>query len=185
MCSVRSTSGIRAISVLPATAAPPNRHSIAPVACSENIEKFTPAPSQVAPSGYGKPGRISNLVFGILKMTLMASRTDDGNRCGISERPDGLGRAKRRQNCPVEVRLRVAPDRVTCRRRRGQPRCGQLGAFGYLRLIAASGNWFKSALAKLQGRIVAKFPTLLIGWHPIALSIGSMAYDLLILDRYR
>ena len=67
-----------------ATAAPPNRHSVAPVACSENIEKFTPASSQVAPSGYGVPGRILNLVFGILKMTLMASRTDGGNRCGCT-----------------------------------------------------------------------------------------------------
>ena len=44
MCSVRSVSRIRAISSLPA--APPNRHNVAPVACSENIEKFAPALSR-------------------------------------------------------------------------------------------------------------------------------------------
>ncbi len=43
------------------------------------------------------PGRVSNFIFGILKMTLMASRTDDGNRCGISERLDGPGRATQHQ----------------------------------------------------------------------------------------
>src|SRR5271156_5836165 len=77
MCSLRSASGIRAISDLPPT--PPNRHSVTPVACSENSEKFTPLPSGVAPSGYGVPGRISDLDFGILKVTLMASRDDGGN----------------------------------------------------------------------------------------------------------
>jgi len=30
----------------------------------------------------------------------MASRTDDGNRCGISQRPDGPGHAKQHQDCP-------------------------------------------------------------------------------------
>src|SRR5580704_14959742 len=78
MCSLRSASGIRAISVLPPT--PPNRHSVTPVACSENSEKFTPLPSGVAPSGYGVPGRISDLGFAIWKVTLMASREDSGNR---------------------------------------------------------------------------------------------------------
>src|SRR5271166_2598791 len=84
MCSVRSTSGIRAISMLPAIPAPPNRQSVTPVACSENIEKFTPAPSPVAPNGYGVPGKISNLGFDILKVTLMASRNDSGNRCDFN-----------------------------------------------------------------------------------------------------
>src|ERR1700684_2550303 len=78
MCSLRSASGIRAISDLPPT--PPNRHSVTPVACSENSEKFTPLPSGVAPSGYGGPGRISDLGFSILKVTLLASRDDSGNR---------------------------------------------------------------------------------------------------------
>src|ERR1700687_3098626 len=90
MCSVRSTNGIRSISVLPPT--PPNKHSVTPVACSENIEKFTPAPSGVAPSGYGAPGRISNLDFDILKLTLMASRKDSGNRRDLKLRfpsPEG------------------------------------------------------------------------------------------------
>src|SRR5688500_12365574 len=34
-----------------------NRHSSTDVACSENRAKFTPRPSQVAPSGYGRPGQ--------------------------------------------------------------------------------------------------------------------------------
>jgi hypothetical protein len=33
-----------------------NRQSSTLVAFSEKIAKFTPAPSQVAPSGYGRPG---------------------------------------------------------------------------------------------------------------------------------
>jgi hypothetical protein len=51
------------------------------VACSENIEKFTPVSSQVAPSGYGTPGKVANVDFGILKVTLMASRKVSSNRC--------------------------------------------------------------------------------------------------------
>ncbi|HXM07210.1 MAG TPA: hypothetical protein VN936_07090, partial [Candidatus Acidoferrum sp.] len=56
------------------------------MACSENIEKFTPASSQVAPSGYGAPGRVANVDLGILKLTLMASRNVSGNRCDYGVR---------------------------------------------------------------------------------------------------
>ena len=42
VCSVTGTRVSRSAS---------NRHSSTPVACSENSAKFTPAPSQVAPSG--------------------------------------------------------------------------------------------------------------------------------------
>src|SRR5580704_10274503 len=79
MCSVRSVIRIRAISSLPD--APPNKHNIAPVACSEKIEKFAPALSQLAPSGYCIPGRATNLDLGILTVPLMASASDSGNRC--------------------------------------------------------------------------------------------------------
>src|ERR1700730_16942043 len=34
-----------------------NRHSSIFSACAEKIAKFTPSPSQVAPSGYGRPGQ--------------------------------------------------------------------------------------------------------------------------------
>src|SRR5262249_42649638 len=34
-----------------------NRHNSTLVACSENRAKLTPAPSQVAPRGYGRPGQ--------------------------------------------------------------------------------------------------------------------------------
>jgi hypothetical protein len=33
-----------------------NRHSSIFSACAEKIAKLTPSPSQVAPSGYGRPG---------------------------------------------------------------------------------------------------------------------------------
>src|SRR5262245_52480718 len=35
-----------------------NRHSSTLVACSANRAKLTPAPSQVAPSGYERPGQM-------------------------------------------------------------------------------------------------------------------------------
>jgi len=45
---------------------PPKRQRSTPVACSENSAKFVPFPSQLAPSGYGAPGKILDLVFGIV-----------------------------------------------------------------------------------------------------------------------
>src|SRR5262245_44428776 len=44
---------------------PSNKQSSTPVAFSENSAKFTPDPSQVAPSGYGLPGHtfIKNLAY--------------------------------------------------------------------------------------------------------------------------
>src|SRR2546429_6136344 len=53
--SVFSTSRMRAVSRLPL--GPSKRHSSTAVAFSENRAKFTPDPSQVAPSGYELPGQ--------------------------------------------------------------------------------------------------------------------------------
>lgn len=46
-----------------------------------------------------------------------------------------------------------------------------------------SAAMFKNALVVLQNRRGVKFTILLLVWHPGALSIGSMAYDLLVLSR--
>src|SRR5215468_4900665 len=37
--------------------APSNRHSSTLLACSEKRAKLTPAPSQIAPNGYDRPGQ--------------------------------------------------------------------------------------------------------------------------------
>src|SRR5580704_5138806 len=97
MCSVRSVIRIRAISSLPD--APPNKHNIAPVACSEKIEKFAPALSQLAPSGYCIPGRATNLDLGILTVPLMASASDSGNHRDRAPVPPGSKVARRAQLC--------------------------------------------------------------------------------------
>src|SRR5687768_3774345 len=47
------------------------RHSSTRVACSENSAKFTPMPSQVAPSGYGAPGQTRNDAIGTEKPTTL------------------------------------------------------------------------------------------------------------------
>src|SRR5438477_357316 len=52
---------MRAVSRSPS--GPSNRHSSTPVAFSENRAKLTPAPSHVAPSGYGDPGRVFISLF--------------------------------------------------------------------------------------------------------------------------
>src|ERR671938_590445 len=68
-----------------------NRQSSTPVAFSENMAKFTPSPSQVAPSGYGWPGqtriseRLAAVECGALRRGRDLSRspdaTGDGARC--------------------------------------------------------------------------------------------------------
>src|SRR5574337_1241743 len=60
---VCSGKGIRSRSTLPS--GPLKRHSSTLVACSEKREKFTPAPSQVAPKGYGLPGMIFMLLASV------------------------------------------------------------------------------------------------------------------------
>src|SRR5580765_3787349 len=52
---VRSVSGTVSDSVVASSVS--KRQSSTFVACSENSAKFTPEPSQVAPSGYGDPGQ--------------------------------------------------------------------------------------------------------------------------------
>src|SRR5919201_876212 len=62
--SLFSTTGTRVSSALSS-----NRQSSTPVAFSEKRAKFTPEPSQIAPSGYGRPGRFLTLddrSFGVM-----------------------------------------------------------------------------------------------------------------------
>src|SRR5258708_39943088 len=54
--SVFSARGMQCVSF--AASAESNRQSSTLVACSEKRAKLTPAPSQVAPKGYGRPGQM-------------------------------------------------------------------------------------------------------------------------------
>src|SRR5215212_6587178 len=52
---VCSGSGIRSLSTV--ASGPSKRQRSTRVACSEKMEKLTPSPFHVAPSGYGSPGQ--------------------------------------------------------------------------------------------------------------------------------
>src|SRR5438874_13834600 len=75
--SVCSGSAIRCDSLV--ASAESNRHSSTLVPCSEKSAKFTPSPSQVAPSGYGLPGQtISSLC-----LSNETSREEYGGRAAV------------------------------------------------------------------------------------------------------
>ena len=56
-----------------------NRHNSTSVALSENSAKFTPAPSQFAPSGEGLPGQMVWLLIMEMPAEEMAQHGGDGN----------------------------------------------------------------------------------------------------------
>src|SRR3982751_1103687 len=59
------------------------RQSSPRVACSENSAKFTPTPSQVAPSGYGAPGQTLMLFLGTVRISPEAATKSAGSSSRI------------------------------------------------------------------------------------------------------
>src|SRR5438874_5414025 len=79
------------------SAADANKHNSTLAACSENRAKFTPAPSQMAPRGYGRPGQTRMVEASVSWMCPVSQRLWYGAngvpaRCGetVSKRRTGF-----------------------------------------------------------------------------------------------
>src|SRR5687768_10953782 len=101
--SVCSRSGIACRSFLSSIES--NRQSSTLTACSEKIAKLTPAPSHVAPSGYGLPGQ-TLIRFPLVVDVAILGHPPRARTCG--GRKDGQTQANRVPSKPAAILHQVA-----------------------------------------------------------------------------
>ena len=142
-------------------------------ACSENSEKFVPSPSQVAPSGNGRPGQTSRLTRRHQRSRAAGRRTTPSPRRrrrawraprGALDRhrpraPRSCTRARRRRGARAASRRR----RRTRRRRIAGRQLAAQRAAGAGRARAISGSPHAGELGALERRRVLRVGDVLAG----------------------